>query len=142
MNLLFWANTVNQLINQSISGVQKLLDALGQQGSWMPSKIFSIIWPAKFLITFVLVSPNFSLFCISCHISRKFAAWMPPSAASCPGNEHFSVLFLVLRKIFTKSGPLDAPMVDARGCRTVRTPLCMPLGKQPSSSSMLLSCKN
>src|SRR6218665_1031238 len=37
-----------QLLN---SGVQRLLDARGQRGSWMPSKIFCIPL-AKFLTTF------------------------------------------------------------------------------------------
>src|SRR6218665_1207458 len=34
---------------------------------------------------------------------------------------HFPTFF------FTKNDPLDAPRVDARGRRTVRTPLCTPL---------------
>src|SRR6218665_2336248 len=38
------------LLRHYISGVQRLLDARGQRGSWMPSKIFCIPL-AKFLTT-------------------------------------------------------------------------------------------
>ena len=44
------------------------------------------------------------------------------SFASCPGNDIFSSFFSHLPTFFTKIGPLDAPQVDARGRRTVRTP--------------------
>ena len=40
------------------SGVQRLLDARGQRGSWMPSKIFSI-HHAKFQTTFFYQLSNF-----------------------------------------------------------------------------------
>src|SRR6218665_3267793 len=79
--------------------MQRLLDARGQRGSWMPSKIFSIR-PAKFLTTFF----------ISCQISGQFAPWMPP-----PMLHHasvttiFSSFFAIYLHFFTKTGPLDAP---------------------------------
>src|SRR6218665_2012093 len=49
---------------------------------------------------------------------------VPSRAASCPGNDIlFSLHFLPFTYIFLhKTGPLDAPRVDARGRRTVRTP--------------------
>src|SRR6218665_238986 len=60
--------------------------------------------------SFLLIYPNFPLFRIS---SRKFAPWMPPSAASCPVTTFFSS-FLAIYLHFTKTGLLDAPRVDAR----------------------------
>src|SRR6218665_1253802 len=66
------------------SGVQRLLYARGQRGSWMPSKIFSIRL-ATFLTNFFshLLS-KFVTFPISCHISRKFAPWMPLQCCNIP----------------------------------------------------------
>jgi len=51
----------------------------------------------------------------------------PSRASSCPGNDIFSSFFAISLLFFTKNDPLDAPRVDARGRRTVRTPLCTPL---------------
>src|SRR6218665_3643940 len=53
---------------------------------------------------------------------------MPFRIASYPSNDIFFISFyLHLHTFFTKTGPLDAPRVDARGRRIVRTPLCTPL---------------
>src|SRR6218665_3297900 len=73
----------------------------------------------------------FSLFRIRFQISRKFAPWMPSSAASYPGNDIFLFLFshLGLPTFLRKLAPWMPPGVDARGRRTVRAPppLCTPL---------------
>src|SRR6218665_1199462 len=50
----------------------------------------------------------------------------PSRASSCPGNDIFSSFLPFPYFIFTKSDPLDAPRVDARGRRTVRTPSARP----------------
>jgi len=47
---------------------------------------------------------------------------MPPSAASCPGNDIFLFFLVIYLHICTKTGPLDASRVDSRGRRTARTP--------------------
>ena len=106
------------------SGVQMLLDAWGQRGSWMPSNprkyfrfvprnlisddLFVTIYENSLLgctprLHHTLVTTLFSL--LFCHVptfcKRKLAPWMPPR-------------------------------LDARGRRTVRTPLCMPLITNPT----------
>src|SRR6218665_2186854 len=66
----------------------------------------------------------------------------PSRAASCPGNDIFLLIVCHLRFtyiIFKKSGPSDAPRVDARGHRTVRTPLCTPLPRCFDNIKKLLS---
>src|SRR6218665_2362118 len=106
------------------SGVQRLLDARGQRGSWMPSKIFSI-HPAKFQTNFF----------ISCQMPGQFAPWMPPLVLPRASvTTFFSSFFAIYLHFLYKTGPLDAPRVDARCRRTVRTPLCTPLlgGRQLS----------
>src|SRR6218665_2337130 len=70
--------------------MQRLLDARGQQGSWMPSKIF-YIRPAKFLTTFFYQLLNFRTI-------RSLDA--PSRAASCPGNDIFLFIFCHLPTIF------------------------------------------
>src|SRR6218665_2229177 len=69
--------------------------------SWSFHQKFSNSSPKIFLTTF-------SLFRISCQISRKFAPWMPPSAASRSGNDIFLFLF-VITYIFYKNLPLGCP---------------------------------
>src|SRR6218665_584215 len=86
------------------SGVQRLLDARGQQVSWMPSKIFSILRPAKFLKTFLVISP-----------------WMPSSAASCPGNDIFLFFFVIYLHFLRKLTPW-MPQGGRPGSRTVHIP--------------------
>src|SRR6218665_1584949 len=88
------------------SGVQRLLDARSQRGSWMPSKIFSI-HPAKFQTTFFYQLSNF----------RTIRSLDTPSrAASCPGNNIFLFIFCHLPTFFLhKTGPLDAPQGGCPG---------------------------
>src|SRR6218665_3652269 len=83
----------------------------------MRSKIFSIR-PAKFLTTFFYQLSNFRTI-------RSLDA--PSLAASCPGNDIFLFIFAIYLLFFTKTSPLYAPRVNARGRRTVRTLLCTPL---------------
>src|SRR6218665_381646 len=71
---------------------------------------------------FLVVHLNFHFFRISCQVSREFAPWIPPSAASCPGNDFFTSLLVIYLHFCKKTGPLDAPRVDVRGRHTVRTP--------------------
>ena len=74
----------------------------------MPSKIFSIR-PAKFLTTFLSVV--------------KFQDNSLPSVLPhAPVTTFVSSFFAIYLLFFTKTGPLDAPKMDARGRRTVRTP--------------------
>src|SRR6218665_325556 len=73
------------------NGMQRLLDARGQRGSWMPSKIFSI-HPAKFQTTFF----------ISCQISGQFTPWMPPPVLHhAPVTTFFSSFFVIYLHFFT-----------------------------------------
>ena len=110
--------TKRMIIYIGLSGVQRLLDARGQRGSWMPSKIFSI-HPAKFQMTIFYQLSNFSTI-------RSLDA--PSRAASCPGNDIFLFIFFHLPTFFyIKLAPWMPPRVDARGRRTVRTALCTPL---------------
>jgi len=87
--------------------------------------LFTKIFPIRLLKSF---SQHFSLFRISCQISRKFAPWMPPSAASRSGNDIFLFFFVIYLLFLWKLAPCMPPRVDARGRRTVRTPFCTPLG--------------
>src|SRR6218665_2578536 len=66
---------------------------------------FTKIFPIRLLKSFL---QHFSLFRISCQISRKFAPWMPASAASRSGNDIFLFLF-VITYIFYKNLPLGCP---------------------------------
>src|SRR6218665_3709089 len=101
--------------------MQRLLDARGQQGSWMPSKIF-YIRPAKFLTTFFYQLSNFRTI-------RSLDA--PSRAASCPSNDIYLFIFCHLPTIFLqKLAPWMPPRVDARGRHTVRTPFCTPLSSE------------
>ena|SRR6218665_3910567 len=98
------------------SGVQRLLDARDQRGSWIPSKIFCIRL-LKFLTTFLLVI--YSKFLTFSHqlsnftIIRFLAA--PPSAASCPGNDIFLFFLVIYLHFFQKTCPLDAPQGGCPG---------------------------
>src|SRR6218665_2953058 len=103
-----------------MQGPTRFLDAL-ENMFYSSRKISDNLF---YLVTY----QNLSLFRISCQLSRKFAPWMPPpSAASCSSNDTFLFFSCHLPTFFTKTAPLDAPQVDARGRRTVRTPLCTPL---------------
>ena len=99
------------------SGVQRLLDARGQRGSWMPSKIVSIRL-AKFLTIFyyLVTYQNLSLFRISCQISRKFAPWMPPPVLHhVPVTKFFSSFLVIYLHFFYKSWPLGCPQSGCSG---------------------------
>src|SRR6218665_2408193 len=78
---------------------------------------------------FLFIPQNFRRpFFISCQISGQFAPWMPPPVLHrAPVTTFFSSFFAIYLHFLHKTGPLDAPMVDARGRRTVRTPFCTPL---------------
>ena len=110
------------------SGVQRLLDARGRRGSWMPSKIFSIR-PAKFLTTFFLVICTKFLDYLQHFLHfTKIPSLDAPSAASCPCNDICLFIFCHLRTFLLRKLALwMPPRVDARGHRTVRTPLYTPL---------------
>jgi len=79
----------------------------------MPSKVFSIR-PAKFLTTFFYQLSNFMTI-------RSLDA--PSRAASCPGNGIFLFIFAIYLHFLTKTGPLDAPRVDARAVAPSAPPL-------------------
>src|SRR6218665_1564422 len=51
----------------------------------------------------------------------------PPMLHHAPVMTFFTSFLVIYLYFFKKTGPLDAPRVDARGRRTVRTPLCTPL---------------
>src|SRR6218665_227879 len=75
------------------SGVQRLLDARGQRGSWMPSKIFCIPL-AKFLTTFFSRSPKFFTFFASVvKFHENSPLGCPPVLHHAPGNDIFLLLF-------------------------------------------------
>src|SRR6218665_1431990 len=115
--------------------VQRLLDARCQRGSC--NAFENIFYSSRkfadnlFLVvhqSFLVIYPNFIFFRISCQILRKFAPWMPPSAASCPSKDIFLFFFGHLPTFsLGKLALWMPPRVDARGRRTVRTPLCTPL---------------
>src|SRR6218665_2162902 len=71
----------------------------------MPSKIFCI--PDDLIFS---RSPyKFSLFRISCQISREFAPWMPPVLHHAPVTTFFTSFLVIYLHSFKKTGPLDAP---------------------------------
>src|SRR6218665_3531542 len=91
------------------SGVQRLLDARGQRGSWMPSKIFSIPL-AKFLTTFFSRSPTFFTFSHQLsNFTRIRSLDAPPSVASCPSNDIFNFFFGHLPTFYKENWPLGCP---------------------------------
>src|SRR6218665_287899 len=100
--------------------------AVACRGCWMPGANEGLGCPR---IYFLFVPQNFSRPFFSCQISGQFALWMPPfRAASCSGNDIFLFIFCHLPIfILQKLAPWMPPRVDARGRRTVRTPLCTPL---------------
>src|SRR6218665_1808913 len=104
------------------SGVQRLLDARGQRGSWMPSKIFCIPL-SKFL--FFSRSPKlFTFFASVVKVHDNSLLGCPPVLHHAPVTTFFTSFLVIYLHFLKKTGPLDAPKVDARGRRTVRTPLC------------------
>src|SRR6218665_1642061 len=117
-----------RVAEDTVSGVQRLLDARGQRGSWMPSNIFYfLVVHQNFSNSSHKISDDlfshlpkflsiFSLFRIRFQISRKFAPWMPPSAASYPGNDIFLFPFshLGLPTFLRKLAPWMPPGVDVR----------------------------
>src|SRR6218665_4182021 len=101
----FMVSTVWEGVLPFTSGVQRLLDARGQRGSWMPSKIFSIR-PDKFLTTFLSVVKFITIRSLD----------DPSRAASCPGNDIFLfIFFAIYLHFFTKNDPLDAPQGGCPG---------------------------
>src|SRR6218665_3082435 len=96
-----------RVAEDTVSGVQRLLDARGQRGSWMPSNIFYfLVVHQKFSYSSHKISDDlfshlpkflsiFSLFRIRFQISRKFAPWMPPVPHHTPVTTFFSS-FLVI----------------------------------------------
>ena len=65
----------------------------------------------------------FSIFRIRFQISRKFASWVPTSAASCPGNDIFSLPFQSFTYIFVRKLAPWMPWAVAPS----EPPLCTPL---------------
>jgi len=95
------------------SGVQRPLNARGQRGSWMPSKIFSIHL-GKFLTTFfysstkifpirLLISLNYlsKFFTFSHQLSNftKIRSLDGPQCCIMPRQRHFSLLLLIFTYI-------------------------------------------
>src|SRR6218665_2454544 len=109
---------LHDLRSFSTSGVPRLLDYRGQRGSWMPSKIFSI-HPAKFQTTFLSVA-KFQ--------DNSLPGCPPPVLHHAPVMIFFSSFFAIyLHFFYIKLAPWMTPRVDARGRRTVLSPLCTPL---------------
>src|SRR6218665_3195397 len=93
----------------------------------MPSKIFCIPL-AKFLTTFFSRSPKFFPFFASVvKFHENSPLGCPPVLHHAPVTKFVFFFFGHLTTFFKKTGPLDAPRVDARGRRTIRPPLCTPL---------------
>src|SRR6218665_3874794 len=130
------------ILNNNLSnGVQRLLDARGQRGSWMPSKIFSIRL-GKFLTTLFTRSPKFFqfvsyLFLLLIQMFHFFASvvkFHENSLLGCPPVLHhaqvmtfFSSSVVVYLHFFTKTDPLDAPQGGCPGPSHRPHPLCRPL---------------
>ena len=102
------------------------------RGCWMPGANEVLVCLRKYYVflttLFLVVHLNFSLFRISCQISLEFAPWMPPVLHHAPVTTLF-YFFVGHLPTFSKRklAPWMPPRMDARGRRTVRTPLCMPL---------------
>src|SRR6218665_1578263 len=102
------------------SGVQRLLDARGQRGPWMPSKIFRIPL-AKFLTTFFSRSPKFFTFFASVvkfHENSLLAMDAPQVLHHAPVTTFFDFFFghlpTFLKKTFLKR-PLGCPQGGCPG---------------------------
>src|SRR6218665_2988513 len=137
-----YSHRVGLLHTNTCSGVQRLFDARGANEVLGCPRIFSIFLVvhqnfsnSSHKITDDLFShlpkffsnSNLSLFRIRFQISRKFAPWMSPSAASYPGNDIFLFLFSHLSTFFTKTGPLNAHWGGCPGPSHRPHPLCTPL---------------
>src|SRR6218665_1608074 len=81
------------------SGVQRLLDARGQRGSQMPSKIFCIPL-VKFLTTFFSRSPKFFTFFASVVKFHENSLLRCPTTSSSPSDDIFKLLFWSFTYIF------------------------------------------
>src|SRR6218665_2451079 len=94
---------------KGLSGVQRLLDARGQRGSWMPSKIFCIPF-AKFLTTFFSRSPKFLTFFASVikFQENSLLGCPPPVLHHAPVMTFFTSLMVIYLHL-KKSWPLGCP---------------------------------
>src|SRR6218665_3654114 len=91
------------------SGVERLLDARGQRGSWMPSKIFCIPF-AKFLTTFFNRSPKFfTLFASVVKFHENSLLGCPPVLHHAPVTTFFYFFFGHLPTFFKENWPLGCP---------------------------------
>src|SRR6218665_2308944 len=90
----------------------------------MPSKIFSICLAKFFLVIslkFLTCSPKLSNF-------KKIRSLDAPSASSCPSNDIFLFLFVILIHFLKrKLAPLDAPQGGCPGPSHRPHRLCTPL---------------
>src|SRR6218665_3827142 len=108
-------------------GVQRLSDARGQRGSWVPSKIFCISL-AKFLTTFFSRSPKFFTFFVSVVKFNENSLLGCPPVLHCAPVTTFFASFLIIHLHFKKkTGPLDAPQGGCLGPSHRPHPLCTPL---------------
>ena len=103
-------------ISSTSSSVQRLLDARGQRGSRMPSKIFYIPL-AKFLTTFFLVVHlNFSLFSHQLsNFTRIRSLDALPVLHHAPVTTFFTSFLVIYLHFLKKTGPLDAPQGGCPG---------------------------
>ena len=75
----------------------------------------------KLLTTFLVIYQN--LFASVFKFHENSLLGCPPVLHHAPVTTFFSSFLVTYLHSFTKTGPLDAPRVDARGRRTVRTPI-------------------
>src|SRR6218665_2739570 len=110
------------------SGVQRLLDARGQLTRFLDALENILYSSRKISEDLFSRSPKFftSFASVVKFHENSLLPWMPPSAASCPGNDIFYFFLGHLPTFLKKTGPLDAPQGGCPG-GTVRTPLCTPL---------------
>src|SRR6218665_105626 len=95
------------------SGVQRLLDARGQSGSWMLSKILCIPL-VKFLTTFFSRSPKFFTFFASViNFHENSFLGCPPVLHHAPVTTFFYFFFSHLPTFLRKLVPWMPPRVDA-----------------------------
>jgi len=85
--------------------------------TWFLDTLENILYSSRKISydLFSVVHLNFHFFRISCQISREFAPWIPPSAASCPGNDFFTSFLVIYLHFCKKTGPLDAPQGGCPG---------------------------
>src|SRR6218665_1052106 len=104
------------------SGVQRLLDARGQRGSWMPSKIFCI-HDDPFLVVHLNEAKSFTFFASVVKFHENSLLGFPPVLHHAPVTTFFNFIFGHLPTFLKrKLASWMPPRVDARGRRTVRTP--------------------